>query len=379
MEFSSPPPSSNHSPQPTPPPHTPHSPNSHNNNTPPHRTHRELSRSRKLEFAENAIAIAQKNAKPNNIHKEQIPTFVSQDITDNVELCYMKREQCGWVPLMNVDPGYDFDNDKASFDLWWELKNSHNPEGAEKHLNSPRLYNYRKRHGMTGILPADGKLDPSRNANFINEKKYDENYYSHLTQKKETEIALKITQSDGPVGREGWRAYATLGNGVVRWTDDIFEWNKTTHHLVDEAGGTGKSIHLMPKELEPMYSSFTNDKIFRWEKPAPKKVRAPSSPRKSVKPSLSEIVKDADLRRQKALVFGCKNGTRVHSKQPQTENKNEHENENENESEIESENNRNKNKITPQPSPKLSVTAVTVSPRGRKKKIHTVEFKNVVF
>jgi len=136
-------------------PTPPHQPK-HPANSSGHRTHRALLRSRKNDAVSTSIAINNLYSRPNNIHREELPQYVPQDIADNVELCYMKREQCGWVPLLNVDPGYDYQKDHASYDMWWETSEAgvtHNPKGVEAYRNSPRLVNFRKRHGETGILP----------------------------------------------------------------------------------------------------------------------------------------------------------------------------------------------------------------------------------
>ena len=84
--------------------------------------------------------------------------------------------------------------------------------GAEKFKDSPRLYNYnrRKKQSMVPFRP-----DSTRGALEGRVSTY---------RKNERPMQDKVTNVDGAVGREGWRAHVTLGNGVVRWTDDVFDW-----------------------------------------------------------------------------------------------------------------------------------------------------------
>ena len=126
------------------------------------------------------------------------------------------KEQHGWTPLENVDPTSTSDNDKhrPSFKLWYEYEEvtGHNPEGVEKFKDSPRLYNYNRRAKQSST---PFKPDTTRGA-------LEGRVASPVKRKQGLEE--KITKIDGAVGREGWRAHVTMGNGVVRWTDDVFDW-----------------------------------------------------------------------------------------------------------------------------------------------------------
>ena len=89
------------------------------------RTQRELRESRKADFVSTERAIASKHTKPDNIHREVLPTFVPQHIQDNVELCYLRLEQHGWFPLANVDPEGSYGDGKKehpSYALWYEVR-----------------------------------------------------------------------------------------------------------------------------------------------------------------------------------------------------------------------------------------------------------------
>ena len=317
------------------------------------RTQRQLIRSRKAEFVATSESTYNAHSVPDNIHKEALPPYIPADIADNVEMCYMKREQCGWVPLLNVDPNYDYQKDHASFPMWWETSEAagerYNPEGEERFRNSPRLVNYRKRHGETAILPLNineknkysgneregdpngcptyddidiviKRPDPLLSTTMTAQSLNNNTYSSHLcAQKQQRPIPDKITNIDGPVGREGWRSYANLGNGVVRWTDDIFDWRLAT----DIQKRPAKQNYNETGPLtEPMYSSFSNDKVFRWS--AKKGIKKGTSDhsnqtsnkgnsvqgtrRREKKPNLAEIVKRSDMRRQKAEIFGFEKG-----------------------------------------------------------------------
>ena len=107
------------------------------------RTAREMKEARKKEFAATAYAIAFKNDAPPNIHREALPSYVPKHIQDNVEMCYLKLEQPGWVPLENVDP--EGSKEHPSFKMWYEYPHyEYNAEGVGKFKDSPRLHNYRR-------------------------------------------------------------------------------------------------------------------------------------------------------------------------------------------------------------------------------------------
>ncbi|GMH99022.1 hypothetical protein TrST_g8308 [Triparma strigata] len=262
------------------------------------RTARELKESRKAEFAQTASNIAHAHKKADNIHKEALPTYVPQRIQDNVETCYFMKEQHGWTPLENVDPTSTSDNDKhrPSFKLWYEYEEvtGHNPEGVEKFKDSPRLYNYNRRAKQSST---PFKPDTTRGA-------LEGRVASPVKRKQGLEE--KITKIDGAVGREGWRAHVTMGNGVVRWTDDVFDWQNMKMVPSENLNENGKSTFLFPNELAPMYSSFTPDKIYRWKPPR-------KSPKKKSVPKLtkSQLVEISEIRRQNME----KNGT-IHGSKP---------------------------------------------------------------
>ncbi len=255
-------------------------------------THRELRSARKAELAASAEFIATTHQKPQNIHRETLPRYVPETTQDLVEKCYLKKEQHGWAPLGNVDPGYDVENDHPSFPYWWEFKDNHNKEGVNKFKGSPRLYNYEKRlKAKETPLRADttrGGLEGRTPGEKVVKVMQD-----------------KITNVDSAVGRPGWRAHVTLGNGVVRWTDDVFDWQCSNQLTPSEVNEAGKSLNLFPKELEPMYSSFSPDKVFHWKKPTLRK-----KVKKKKKLTTEEIVRQADLRRKHMEFHGSIHGSR---------------------------------------------------------------------
>ena len=190
--------------------------------------------SRKEEFINTARSIASKHDKPANIHREALPTFVPSHIQDNVEMCYLKLGQHGWLPLANVDPGGSLSH--PSFKMWYEHDESYNEEGAKRFKDSPRLYNYNKR--------AAQKLNPHRpdNTRALGE-------FRCWEKKVDKPMQDKITNVDGAVGRDGWRAHVTLGNGVVRWTDDVFDWQQSNMLNPTGVNENGKSMYIYPNEV----------------------------------------------------------------------------------------------------------------------------------
>jgi hypothetical protein len=232
--------------------------------------------------------------KPDNIHREVLPTFVPQHIQDNVELCYLKLEQHGWFPLANVDPEGSYGEGKKehpSYAYWYEQAEDYNEEGAAKFKDSPRLYNYNKREKQkkTPLKPDSTRA--------LGE-------YRHWRKKVSPPLCDKVTKIDSAVGRSGWRAHVTLGNGVVRWTDDVFDWQQSNMLNPKGVMENGKSMYIYPNELEPMYSSFSPDKIYRWRPPSDKK-----KGRKRVKKKMTkeEIVQINDIRRQNMETRGSVN------------------------------------------------------------------------
>lgn len=211
-------------------------------------------------------------------------------------MCYFKKEQHGWTPLENVDPTESGTGNKPrpSFKLWYEYKEvtGHNPEGVEKFKDSPRLYNYNRRNKQSST---PFKTDTTRGA-------LEGRVCSPRKEKQILED--KITNIDGAVGREGWRAHVTMGNGVVRWTDDVFDWQNMKMVSSDNLNENGKSTFLFPNELAPMYSSFTSDKVYRWKPPM--KVKKKKKVKKLTKEQLVEI---AEIRR-KNMEKGSVHGTR---------------------------------------------------------------------
>ncbi|GMI30716.1 hypothetical protein TeGR_g13715, partial [Tetraparma gracilis] len=190
-----------------------------------------------------------------------------------------------------VDPAYDFDADKPSFKLWYEHDPTYNPAGAAAHKESPRLVNYNLR---TKRREEPFKPDTTRGGL---EGRV-------VVEKRERPMQMKITQVDGAVGREGWRAHVSLGNGVVRWTDDVFDW-EANNNGAQHVNGKGKSLFLFPKELEPMYSSFSPDKIFHWKPPARRR-----KAKQVKKETLEEIVERCERRRLKMEATGGVDGCR---------------------------------------------------------------------
>jgi len=251
------------------------------------------------------MGIASKHEKPSNIHREPLPTFVPRHIQDNVELCYLRLEQHGWFPLANVDPAGTYGDGKKehpSYKLWYEYANDFNEEGVKKFKNSPRLYNYNKREKQA--------MNPQRpdSTRALGE-------FRHWEKKVEKPLQDKVTNVDGAVGREGWRAHVTLGNGVVRWTDDVFDWQQSNMLNPTGVNENGKSMYIYPNELEPMYSSFSPDKIYRWRPPEKKKKEKKKAKKKMTR---EEIVQINEIRRQNMETRGSINGCKPSPRKPST-------------------------------------------------------------
>lgn len=123
----------------------------------------------------------------------------------------------------------------------------------------------------------------------------------------------KITNIDGVVGREGWRSHITLGNGVVRWTDDFFDRKESNTFSPKNVNDKGKSMFLFPNELDPMYSSFSPDKIYRWKVPQKKKKMR----KKANVLTKEQIVAINEIRRGnmegRGSVHGCRPKKKAHS------------------------------------------------------------------
>jgi hypothetical protein len=260
-------------------------------------TNRELRETRKASFAETSTNIYNAHLPVNNIHKEELPKYVPQATADLVEFCYLEKGQPGWIPLQNVDPGYDYEKDHPSFKYWYEHSSSFNADGVAAHKGSPRLYNYDKRNkSHTAPTAADttrGGLEGRTQSSVISRRNKDASHPN-----------LKITEIDGIIGRENYRNHITMGNGLVRWTDSVFNWESREVNSKD-LNDQGKSLWIYPKELEPMYSSFSGDKIFRYVDP---RKAAKKKKKKRIDPKM--IVAQCEARRALVAVRGRLEGSK---------------------------------------------------------------------